>query len=74
MKTHDANTTAMNSPDFTEATAAAVKLRTFMVKHDVRSIYGMGDVLDLQHQLAEREREIADLIHPHDLAKYRSAK
>lgn len=41
----------------------------------------LADATERQRQLnevtaalAEREKEIADLIHPHDLAKYRSRK
>lgn len=46
-------------------------------KHDETLTAGeklLAATNELQRQLAEREREIADLIHPHDLAKYRSAK
>lgn len=68
-----------------EISRKALELKTWMEMFGAESIYGMGDVFKerntsaeviarLQRQLAERNQEIAELIHPHDLAKYRNGK
>lgn len=49
-------------------------LAMFMLDTGTLSIYGIGPVFALQRQLAEREAELAALVHPFDLEKYRSEK
>ena len=58
MKTYNPN---LSVPE--EISRKAAELKTWMEMFGAESIYGMGNVVDLQRQLADKQEELDDWIH-----------